>query len=390
MNDRSQKRAFLASVTLFLLIAAHGCSSEPQQPRLYGAWKMYLSDSSNTGFQRHGPVSISRLCWERTFKSSSGPDLSNVVVSGSEVYTVAADGFLRALDPRSGREVWRLQIQEQSTFDGLCSNGKSVFYRFSGVTAAIDTESRRIVWVKGTRGGSWSSPPIEQDGMLFFGANNKRLYAVDQKTGVIRWQAELAGSVQEQKPPCCSEGNVYVLVSGMDGVLHLYSHDTSDGRLNWEKRLERAGVETAIASHNGRLFFGIGDTFYSFDAISGEPMWSARTFPDIRSFFLNDTQIVLVLSDLDGNWKVQSLSLETGELGRVYAGGGGGVATPIIGTSELGVIGLGSKKIVVLDLNDASKIKEFDTGKGRPVNLALDDRGLYVTTSEGQIMCIVP
>lgn len=175
----------------------------------------------------------------------------------------------------------------------------------------------------------------------------------------------------------------------MDSWAHLYSQDSKSGKQNWEK-LFQFGTPTAIAFENGRIFFGIDDVFYSLDAASGETLWSSNVNGNIHSFFLQNKQIVVVLSDYDENWRVQSLSSETGELGRIHAGGSGGVTTPIMGSSGLAILGTGSKEIVVIDLDDDSKLRKFDSGKGRPMNLALDDAHLYVTTSEGNIQCYVP
>ena len=55
----------------------------------------------------------------------------------------------------------------------------------------------------------WSSPAIGSDGTVYVGSNDKKLYAINGKSGVKLWEFETGGGVHSS-PAIGSDGTVYV------------------------------------------------------------------------------------------------------------------------------------------------------------------------------------
>ena len=80
-------------------------------------------------------------------------------------------------------------------------------------TPPIDpSKHERFLWAFETGGGVYS-PAIGSDGTIYFGSKDKKLYAINGKSGVKLWEFETGGSVYlgvKSSPAIGSDGTVYV------------------------------------------------------------------------------------------------------------------------------------------------------------------------------------
>ena len=66
-----------------------------------------------------------------------------------------------------------------------------------------------VLWEFETRGSVSSSPAIGSDGTVYIGSGDKKLYAINGKSGVKLWEFE-TGHVVYSSPAIGSDGTVYV------------------------------------------------------------------------------------------------------------------------------------------------------------------------------------
>ena len=105
---------------------------------------------------------------------------------------------------------------------------------------------------------------------VFVGTEMGNLYALDAKSGQVRW-------VYKVGSPIVSSVAVLgdtVFTSAMDGAV--YAIGVSSGKLVWEKQLsDRLGISSAPLLADDKLFVGGRDgTFYALEPSSGAILWS--------------------------------------------------------------------------------------------------------------------
>ncbi|MBV8783450.1 MAG: PQQ-like beta-propeller repeat protein [Gammaproteobacteria bacterium] len=144
-------------------------------------------------------------------------------------------------------------------------------------------------------GGAIASSPVYGAGLVYFGSNDHKIYALDAKTGKERWQYATKGRVSSS--PAFGLGRVYV--ASYDG--NLYALDAAHGTLAWkfategERRFSARhlhGMEPAgelmpdpfdlflssPALSADTVYFGSGDgNVYALDARSGTLRWKFHT-----------------------------------------------------------------------------------------------------------------
>ena len=91
--------------------------------------------------------------------------------------------------------------------------------------------------------------PVVRDGLVVIGGRDKRVHAIDEETGQLRWDFETRSRVDSS--PALAGGVVWV--GSMDGNLYALGH--ADGKLLWRFAIGgRIVASPAIA--DGRLVIG--------------------------------------------------------------------------------------------------------------------------------------
>ena len=102
---------------------------------------------------------------------------------------------------------------------------------------------------------------------LYVGSYDDRMYALDARTGALRWSSE-GGNFYAT--PAVAYGKVYA--GATNGVI--YAYDVDDGRLAWSAPTG-SFVYAAAAVWGNTVYVGSYDhSFYAFDAQTGSRRWS--------------------------------------------------------------------------------------------------------------------
>ena len=151
-----------------------------------------------------------------------------------------------------------------------------------------------VKWAFKTDGWILSSPAVA-DGLVFFGSDDKNLYALETATGAQKWKFETHGPVRSS--PAVVDGTVFF--GSYDGVF--YAVEASSGKLKWkfetagEKQFEAKGLHGSLpraqtmpdfwdfflsspAVTGGLVYFGSGDgNLYALDSQTGQLKWKFTT-----------------------------------------------------------------------------------------------------------------
>jgi len=151
-----------------------------------------------------------------------------------------------------------------------------------------------VKWAFKTEGWVISSPALA-GGLVYFGSDDKNLYAVDASSGELKWKFATGGPIRSS--PAVVAGLVYF--GSYDGVF--YALDAASGKLKWkfdtpgEQQFAARGLHayfpraqvipdfwdfflSSPVVDSGSVYFGSGDgNVYALAAASGELKWKFPT-----------------------------------------------------------------------------------------------------------------
>lgn len=215
-------------------------------------------------------------------KGWSGPVVANVSFDDSSrdiLFYGAMEGFIIALkdiEDRGDRE-WRYPDESATSyFYGAPFLYDNIVYAagYSGIVYALDADdgSGGRFYPDDMRGddpiGSIVGGPVVADGVLYVGASDGNMYAINVTTERLEW-APLETGKDIWATPLVHEGIVYI--GSFDHKL--YAVDATDGSPAWGSPFETNGAIIATATeYNGSIYIGSCDRkLYAIDAATGEP-----------------------------------------------------------------------------------------------------------------------
>jgi outer membrane protein assembly factor BamB len=182
-------------------------------------------------------------------------------------------GVVVALRVSDGKELWRVttSISESGL---LYVDGILYYGAWDHAVYALDTRTRKIRWRTATD-GEFNGAAAYAAKTIFIGNNAGSMYAFNAATGAVRWRARSSGGFLRTREyfyatPTVAYGRVYA--GNTDG--YVYAFGATTGNLLWERR---AGtyVYTPPAVWDRRVFVGTYDgRFLALDAATGDTLWA--------------------------------------------------------------------------------------------------------------------
>ncbi|NDJ86237.1 MAG: PQQ-binding-like beta-propeller repeat protein [Chloroflexi bacterium] len=121
--------------------------------------------------------------------------------------------------------------------------------------------------------------PIVHDGIVFFGAYDHNLWAIDTENGQMRWKYATEAGISTD-PAIHKDGNMVVVGSDDYAV---YAIDIRSGRENW-KLMTQGPVRSSPTVAHGHVFFGSDDGhLYATRLTTGRSVWKYDAGVPIRS-----------------------------------------------------------------------------------------------------------
>ncbi len=229
----------------------------------------------------------------KTGEIKTSPAVSNL----GFIYVGTTDGYFYKVNS-NGTIEWKVQIYELAPItsptigkSGRIYFGATIESQY-GVFYSMDPDGNIIGTFKSE---NWidSSSAIGNNGTIYFGSWDNRLYAVDQ-TGDKQWsfktQGEILGSASVSK-----EGNIYF--GSSDG--YIYSLN-SEGNLRWKRNIfSRYSTywKTTIAIGEDRVYAvePMG-TLYSFDK-EGNKIWEKTVETNDNDLMIDDSGTIYMAGD---------------------------------------------------------------------------------------------
>lgn len=309
-----------------LLLVQSAALSPPPDP------VMFRGGPDHTGVYTTGSLDgYGGILWRAPLP---GPVRSTAALAGDVVYVGSSGGALHALDRFTGRELWRYEAGAAVNGSPAVTDGVVYVTDFESTLHAVDAVTGQELWRRETgttQPFPWghesgdiypSSPTLARAGgrtLLYFGAGDGSVYAVEPAGGEVVWRFGTDGRVRST--PAVAEG--ILVVGSADGVV--YGLDAATGKERWrhatrgaslssaEFGFDRRTIQSSPAIADGRVHVGARDGYlYTLDLATGERLWDA----DHEVSWVNSSPAVaggrVFTGTSDGQF-VQALDAATGE-----------------------------------------------------------------------------
>jgi hypothetical protein len=153
----------------------------------------------------------------------------------------------------------------------------------------------------------YSSPALDLSGSVYVGCFDGKLYALNDATGVKRWQFLTQASYRVRSSPAIGkDGTVYV---GSDNR-ELYAVNGATGARKWVFWTLGQIAASPTVAEDGTVYIGSADgNLYALDGDSGSKKWSFAPGSEIRSSAAVADDGVVYVASWDGKlWAVRGTS----------------------------------------------------------------------------------
>lgn len=188
--------------------------------------------------------------------------------------TFRREGEVVAFAARTGKLRWRRRIDVTES-SPLVAGGLVYVGDWSGSVLALDTATGRTRWASRT-GGQVKSSAALAHGRLVIGSYDGRVYAFAARTGRLLWrasaQSRLGGRGRFYATPALAYGRVFI--GSTDGKM--YAFGLASGRLLWARSTGGYLYSSAAVWHGLVLVGSYDNYFYALDAATGDVRWRFR------------------------------------------------------------------------------------------------------------------
>ncbi|MFV0450541.1 MAG: outer membrane protein assembly factor BamB [Vibrio sp.] len=223
-----------------------------------------------------------------------------------KVYVASRDGIVKALDPENGKEIWKIDLEEDvsARLSGGVVAAYSQIYIGSenGVVVALNAETGEQAWKVKVEGEVLASP-VTDNNLVIVNTSRGALVALDQATGSQKWTIStevpnltLRGDSQ---PSAVSGGVFWGTPSG-----RLAAAISTRGQLIWQQpvgqpkgatEIDRlVDVDASPVIIGGTLYtIGFNGQLIAIDLRSGNPIWK-RNYSSATDMVTDGGRLFLV------------------------------------------------------------------------------------------------
>ena len=176
--------------------------------------------------------------------------ITTPTVSGDIVYVATSDNYVRAWSLSQKKENFSFAAGGPISGTILAGGGLIYFGADDGLLHALDSRSGKIAWQR--RVGTVRFAAELAGRTLVVGSGNELLFALDSVEGTLKWKARISFP---RSQPFASGGLVYV--QGSDGFLRGF--DLRNGEQVWAFHVGSYFNSTSPASNGKRLYWGSGE-----------------------------------------------------------------------------------------------------------------------------------
>jgi outer membrane protein assembly factor BamB/tRNA A-37 threonylcarbamoyl transferase component Bud32 len=284
---------------------------------------------------------------------------------GTATFGAGASGDVMAL--------WRFACEDEVRSSPAVHDGVLYAGAYDNNLYAINAKSGKFLWKYATEGGIASSPCVHE-GRVFVGSSDKLLYAISIDTGRIAWTCPTQDRIWSS--PKAAFGHVFF---GSDDH-HLYAANIHSGRVVWTFEAERE-VRSSPAIGDEAIYVGCeGGVVYAIDT-SGQARWRFRARRGVTSSPALTKDMAYVGCQ---DWFVYGLDIRSGWSVWRYRTGGPIVSSPAASNGLL-LIGSTDKQLYALDAENGRLVWRYETEGQVTSSPAVAEGAVYFGSVDGAV-----
>ncbi|HWH68605.1 MAG TPA: PQQ-binding-like beta-propeller repeat protein, partial [Candidatus Sulfotelmatobacter sp.] len=262
---------------------------------------------------------------------------------------------------RPGSRRWALptpgEIMSSATLgpDGVVYFGNNAkrLYALNGATGAK-------CWEIATWGSIDSAPALGPDGTLYVGTGGGRLCALDSATGSEKWHFD-TGEWISSSPSVSLDGTVYC---GCANNM-LFAVDAATGTPKWSFSAPHEVYSSPALGGNGTIYFGAGTLVYALEGATGAKRWEFQADSYVWASPALGCDGTVYLGSEGGTF--YALDGATGQVKWSFTTGARIDSSPALGADSTVYFGCDTGKLFALDSSTGAKKWEFVTKTKRPL-----------------------
>jgi serine/threonine protein kinase len=274
------------------------------------------------------------------------------------------------------KPVWTFKCEDEIRGSPVIEGGVLYVGAYDNNLYALNVNEGNLLWKYPTLGGIVSRP-IVSDGMIYFGSVDKQLYAVSARTGKLSWTYATEGPIRSS--PQIAEGHLFF--GSDDGFFHAVN--TVSAHRIW--RLDAGGpIRSTPCVFNDMLYFGCesGDVYCV--NFQGVVRWRFSAKRAVTSSPIV-SKGVLYFTSLDST--LYAVDAKSGWAIWRYRMGKGSVSSPCNAESFL-FVGSADGNIYCVEAGSAKEIWRFKTDhqvSGSPITYK---DSVYCGSADGNLYCL--
>jgi outer membrane protein assembly factor BamB len=200
------------------------------------------------------------------------------IVDNNDILYFLKDGYVHALGI-NGILKWKVLLDE--VFDPMSSpvmDKNGVLYIagdiiwFYGTVFAVNPNGT-IRWQYDIGSYINGEPVVDDDGVLYIGANDNRLYAIYTSNGTLKWRITLSGWVLPAS--IAEDGTIYVSTTNVSWFYDhdfLYAINPNDGSIKWSIDMHSGSMGSPSIGSDGTIYAG-DYNLWAINPIDGSIKW---------------------------------------------------------------------------------------------------------------------
>lgn len=274
------------------------------------------------------------------------------------------------------KPIWAFKCEDEIRGSATLSGGLLFVGAYDNNIYALDASKGQFQW-KFAADGAVISKPMIQNGYIYFGSADHKIYCIHEKTGKKNWDIVTDGPIR------CSvksaEGHLFV--GSDDG--NLYAIDISSAQKVWSIHTEGAIRSTPFIA-NDLIYFGTESNEFICTDFRGQTRWRFWSKKAITSSPVVSEGIVYFTS-LDAN--CYALDSKSGWVIWRFRMGKGSICSPVIAENYL-LTGSADGFMYCIEKASAKEVWRFKTEHQVSGSPAIYKECVYFGSADGNIFCL--
>ena len=217
---------------------------------------------------------------------TGGEIRSNVCIHDNSLFLNGGDGIIYSLDKNSGKLLWDFKSEGEKIYplysyadyfhsSPVFNNNIVYFASGAGCLSALNASDGKEIWRFQTNDVIHSTPVLYNN-KIYVGSFDGFIYCLDAAKGTMSWKFKTVG--QRYFPKGEVQGHLTAdcgLIFAGARDYNLYAIDAEEGYCHWNRQFPK-GWSLALTAVDSVLFAGTSDDdiMFAFDCLTGKELWS--------------------------------------------------------------------------------------------------------------------